>query len=142
LEDRDGYSHVITRDAMMEPILKVSPSFEPIWHAFLAEWKDHPEGLPQYLVLSDLARHIARLLESAADRELREIFQVVEAWHVHGDPYVKEAATVGLLEDLQNTNVVGDQAPDQCLAYLGPQSLRWWRKVERFWEKGELIRDD
>jgi hypothetical protein len=127
---------------MMEPILKVSPTFEPVWSAFYAQWKDAPEGLPQYLVLSDLARHIAGLLERGADSELREIFQVVEAWHVHGDQYVREAATVGLLEDLQNTNVVGDRTPDRCLHYLGPQSLRWWRKVERFWDKGELLRDD
>ena len=127
---------------MMQPMLEVSPSFEPVWQAFVAEWKADPEGLPHYLVLSDLARHIAALLDRGADHELRRIFQVVEAWHVHGDPYVKEAATVGLLEDLQNTNVVGNHTPDKCLAYLGPQSLRWWRKVERFWEAGELIRDD
>jgi hypothetical protein len=126
---------------MMEPILKVSPTFEPVWSAFRAEWKDHPDGLPEYLVLSDLARHIATLIERGADSELRQIFQVVEAWHVDGDPYVKEAATVGLLEDLQNTTVVGNQTPDRCLPYLGPQSLRWWRKVKRFWEKGELLRD-
>jgi hypothetical protein len=127
---------------MMGPILEVSPSFEPVWQGFVAEWKHDPEGLPHYLVLSDLARHIADLLEQGADGELRRIFQVVEAWHVQGDAYVKEAATVGLLEDLQNTNVVGDRTPDKCLAYLGPQSLRWWRKVERFWQAGELIRDD
>ena len=105
---------------MMGPILEVSPSLEPMWQAFVAEWKDDPEGLPHYLVLSDLARHIADLLEQGADGELRRIFQVVEAWHVQGDAYVKEAATVGLLEDLQNTNVVGDRTPDKCLAYLGP----------------------
>lgn len=126
----------------MEAILNVSPTFEPVRSAFCAEWNDHPEGLPHYLVLSDLARHIAVLLEQGADAEVRQIFQVVEAWHVHGDQYVREAATVGLLEDLQNTNVVGEQTPGRCLAYLGPQSLRWWRKVERFWEKGEPLRDD
>lgn len=127
---------------MMQPILEVSPSFEPVWQAFVDEWKADPDGLPHYLVLSDLARHIAALLERGADDELRRIFQVVEAWHVHGDPYVREAATVGLLEDLQNTNVVGNHTPGKCVTYLGPQSLRWWRKVERFWEAGELIRDD
>lgn len=62
--------------------------------------------------------------------------------HLHGDPYVREAATTGLLEDLQNTNLVGSLAPGQCLACLGPQSLRWWNRVERFWAAGELIRAD
>jgi hypothetical protein len=133
---------VISRDAMMQPILNASPSFEPVWREFLAEWEAAPEGLPVYLALADLARHISALFARGADSELREIFGIVEMWHLNGDSYVKQAATVGLLEDLQNTNLVGDQTPTRCLAYLGPESLRWWRKVENFWEKGELIRDD
>jgi hypothetical protein len=110
---------------MMQPILEASPSFEPVWREFVAEWKDHPDGLPHYLVLSDLARHIAGLLEQDADSELRQIFHVVEAWHLDGDEYAREAATVGLLEDLQNTNVVGDDATAECLGYLGPESAHW-----------------
>lgn len=127
---------------MMRAILAASPSFEPVWRAFLAKWQGQPEGLPIYLVLSDLARHIATLLDHGTDSELREIFRVVEEWHLHGDAYVRNAATVGLLEDLQNTTVVGVDVPTRCLGYLGPESLRWWRKVESFWEKGELIRND
>ena len=134
--------NMISRDSMMQPILNASPAFEPVWREFLAEWQGDPEGLPLYLALSDLARHIAALFDRGADSELHEIFGIVEAWHLHGDPYVKEAATVGLLEDLQNTNIVGGETPIRSLAYLGPESLHWWRKVENFWEKGELIRDD
>jgi hypothetical protein len=133
---------VISRDSMIQPVLLVSPGFEPIWREFFAEWQGKPEGLPIYLVLSDLARHIATLFHRGADSELREIFRVVEEWHLNGDAYVREAATVGLLEDLQNTNVVGHDIPMRCLNYLGPESLRWWRKVETFWEKGQLIRND
>jgi len=133
---------MISRDSMMQPILSVSPSFEPVWREFLGEWQGDPDGLPVYLALSDLARHIAALFDRGAESELREIFEIVEAWHLNGDPYVKEAATVGLLEDLQNTNIVGEQTPMRRLAYLGPETLRWWRKVESFWEKRELIRDD
>jgi hypothetical protein len=132
---------VITRDAMLQPILAVSPSFSPVWLAFVEEWRDDPGDLPLYLVLTDLARHIAALLARGADSELKQIFQVVESWHVHGDEYVKEAAGVGLLEDLQNTNVVGEHTPDKCVAYLGPHSSRWWRDLERFWNKGP-VRDN
>jgi hypothetical protein len=133
---------LISRDLMMPPVLTASPSFEPVWREFVAEWQGQPEGLPMYLVLSDLARHIATLFDRGADSELREIFRIVEDWHLHGDAYVRNAATVGLLEDLQNTNVVGADVPVRCLGYLGPESLRWWRKVENFWEKGELISND
>jgi hypothetical protein len=133
---------VITRDTMIEPILRVSPRFEPTWREFLAEWKADADELPLYLLLSDLARHIAQLLEENADSELHAIFEVVENWHLQGDAYVKEAATIGLLEDLQNTNLVGKAAPSRLTKYLGPESKRWWTKVEEFWSKGQLIRDD
>ena len=132
----------ISRDSMMQPILAASPNFEPVWREFIEEWHDQPEGLPMYLVLSDLARHIATLFRCGADSELREIFQIIEHWHLHGDAYVREAAPVGLLEALQNTNVVGTETPTRCFGYLGPESLRRWQKVQNFWEKGELIRDD
>jgi hypothetical protein len=127
---------------MMQPVLRASPSFEPVWREFLAEWEGQSEGLPMYLVLSELARHIAKLCDRGVDPELREIFRIVEDWHLYGDEYVREAATIGLLEDLQNTNVVAEHIPARCVSYLGPESLRWWRKVENFWEKGELIRND
>jgi len=127
---------------MITPILAISPSFQPTWDDFASEWKNAPDGLPLYLILGDLARHIATLHRNGQVAELRAIFQVVEEWHLHGDAYVKEVATVGLLEDLQNTNVVGDGVPLRLVAYLGPESARWWRKVEAFWEQAQIIRDD
>lgn len=127
---------------MLEPMLEVTPRFKPIWEEFLEEWKNEEPELPIYLVLSNLARHIATLHNEGTEAELREIFAVVERWHLDGDGYVKEAATVGLLEDLQNTNLVGIGKPAQFVRFLGPESKRWWKKVEDFWEKGEIIRDE
>jgi len=127
---------------MMDSILRVSPRFAPIWQNFLREWEGKGNELPIYLVLSDLARHIAVLSGENAERELQEIFKIVENWHLNGDAYVKEAATVGLLEDLQNTNLVGAERPAKFIKYLGPESKRCWKKVEDIWEKGEIIRDN
>ena len=59
--------------------------------------------------------------QTALNAELRRTFEVVE-WHLDGDRYVHEAATVGPLEDLQTTCVVGARMPARCLAYLGPAS--------------------
>jgi hypothetical protein len=125
---------------MLLPILEVSPSFGPVWEEFLAEWKDEDE-LPLYLLLGDLARHIGSLQKHGSESELEKIFAVIETWHTDGDDYVREAATVGMLEDLQNSGLVGVE-PDAFEAYLGPESKRWWEKVQRFWEHGELIKDD
>ena len=126
---------------MIQPLLEAAPDFEATWREFESEWRGEAEGPPVYLLLGELARYISQQLELGNENELVRIFAVVEHWHTQGDKYVREAASVGLLEDLQNTNVVAESTPASCLKYLGPESLRWWRKVEAFWEKGELLSD-
>ncbi len=66
---------------------------------------------------------------------------MIELWYLKGDSYVKEVATIGLLEDLQNTNVVGIGVPEKLEAYLLPESRCWWQKVNDFWEHGNTISD-
>jgi hypothetical protein len=129
---------MIVREEMFQPILEVSDGFRPIWNEFLEEWKDDDE-LPQYLALGDLARYISSLISESKDEEIKKIFAVIERWHLEGDLYVKEAATVGILEDLQNTNLVGEGVPEKIEFYLLPESKKWWLKVYEFWEKGKII---
>ena len=129
---------MITKAQMIEPILAVSPGFSPAWNEFLNEWPDEKE-LPIYLALSELARYIAKLHTGGKIEELKNIFLVVEKWHLEGDSYVREAATVGLLEDLQNSNVVGDGVPRALEEHLLPETRKWWDKVNIFWVKGEII---
>ena len=108
----------------------------------MAEWKDETD-LPEYLALSDLARHLITMLERNETEGLRAVFRVVEDWHLEGEHYVKEAATVGLLEDLQNTNLhEGNTCPEYFIEFLLPETRFWWFKVVDFWEKGILIVDD
>ncbi len=127
---------------MINPILKVSPRFQNHWNEFLEEWKDDKDDLPIYLALSDLARHIASLISKDKEEELKNIFEIVEKWHIEGDEYVREAATVGLLEDLQNTNVMGETVPEKIETYLFLESKRYWNKVYDLWGKGTLIYDN
>jgi hypothetical protein len=129
---------MIVREEMFQPILEISDGFRPIWNEFLEEWKDDDE-LPQYLALGDLARYISRLISESKDEEIKRIFSVIERWYLEGDSYVKEAATVGILEDLQNTNVVGVGVPEKVELYLLPESKKWWLKVYEFWERGKII---
>jgi len=57
------------------------------------------------LALSDFAKHLSGLLTEGNDQVLTRVFNVVERFIVEGDAYVSEAAIVGLIEDLQNTNL-------------------------------------
>ncbi|GMM70048.1 hypothetical protein MTsDn1_33440 [Alteromonas sp. MTD1] len=129
---------MLSKETMMLPILQVAEGFKPIWNEFLDEWSDENE-VPVYLALSDLARYVSTLVEKSDGEELRDIFSVVERWHLEGDKFVKEAATVGLLEDLQNTNVVGVGVPQKIEPFLLPQTKLWWQKVSLFWSEDKVI---
>lgn len=132
---------MIDRAHMFDALLAADPSFAPLWEAFLGEWKDEKE-LPLYLALSELAHHLVLRLEAGDTEGFGAVFDVVERWHVEGDAYVKEAATIGLLEDLQNLNKYTSATPEDVLPWLRPQSRRWWDKVEAFWRDGTLITED
>ncbi len=133
---------MICKDKMMDPMLDACPSFEPTWTEFLVEWSGESCDLPHYLALSDLARHLIDMLQRGDTASFPKIFEVVERWHLEGEHYVREAATVGLLEDLQNTNLHDATDPDQFLPYLEAESKKWWYKLIGFWERGELLTED
>jgi hypothetical protein len=125
----------------MALMLDACPSFRSEWDRFLLEWSADDEK-PLYLALDSLARHLIALLAAGQFDELASAFAVVERWHLEGDEYVREAATVGLLEDLQNPGLHESTTPAEFERFLAPESLKWWAKIERLWTQGELITND
>lgn len=138
----DPAHDVIDQENMFAPLLEADPSFAPIWEEFLTDWRDEPPPLPLYLALGDLARHLTAKLQAGDTEAFSGVFRVVERWHVEGDTYVRQAATIGVLEGLQNTNNHETTKPEQFISWLGPVSRRYWGKVDAFWNQGILIRDD
>jgi len=137
----DPPSDLIEQDNMFVPLLEADPSFAPIWEAFLTDWRDEPP-MPLYLALGDLARYLTVKLQAGDTEAFSRIFQVIERWHVEGDTYVRQAATIGVLEGLQNIANHDATTPKQFIPWLGPVSRRYWDKVDAFWSQGILIRDD
>jgi hypothetical protein len=135
---------MIRKEQMFEPLLAACPSFEPTWRTFLEESGRHPEQEPlYYIALGDLARHLVERLRSNATEEFPAVFQVVERWHCLGDHYVREAATIGFLEGIQN--VAGHEGIDAETfeQWLLPESKRWWGKLSRFWDgDARALRDE
>lgn len=119
-------------------MLTVCPSFESKWREFQDYRRDEADP-PVYLALSDLARHLIEMLARGEVSSFPDIFSVVERWHTEGDSYVAEAATVGFLESLQNTNLHRATEPEQFRAHLLPVSVLWWDKLYAFWERGEML---
>lgn len=127
----------------MDVLLGACPSFGSRWEAFLHEWQEEADDLPLFLVLADFARHLIGMLERGDLGSLPAVFAAIERLHTDGEHYVQEAATIGLLESLQNLNLHENGTdPEQFRPYLGLESARWWDKLYRFWECGELLTDD
>jgi hypothetical protein len=125
---------------MFEPLLQADTSFAPLWTAFQSEWEGEPDT-SQYLALAALARHLIEQLQSGKTANFAGVFDVVERWHVDGDPDVREAATIGLLESLQNEGLHGTTRPSDFVPWLRPQSRMWWDRVTLFWSEGRPIRE-
>lgn len=124
---------LLTRANMFEPLLEADPSFQPRWAAFLAEWHDDADP-PLYIALSSLAEHVLDRLKNKDTQNFDDIFAVVERWHLEGDNYVAEAASIGFLESIQNQSGGNNRNGVTVERWLGPETLRWWIKLDRFWE--------
>ncbi len=133
---------MITPNAMMDILIEASPSFEKEWLEFQDEWKDEKGQLPYYLALGDFARHVKALYENKEENLLKKIFEAIERLHSDGDSYVKEAATVGFLEALQNISASQKGGAAVYEKYLFPETEYWWNKLNNFWEEGEAMVDD
>ena len=123
----------ITRETMFEPLLEADPSFQHRWTEFLDEWQDEPD-LPLYLALMEFAEHLLRRLLNQDTQGFDRVFAVVERWHTEGDAYVAEAASIGFLESVQNISGGSKRRGTTVEEWLGPESKRWWDKLDSFWE--------
>ena len=126
---------MIVKSEMMGVLLDACPSFRPTWEEWLAEWAEAADDLPLYLALAEFARHLIGMVGRSEMDALPAIFRAVERLQVEGEPYVQEAAVVGLLEDLQNLHLhEGDTEPEQFRQYLGPKSVVAWDELYVLWQ--------
>lgn len=127
---------VVIGESEVMPLLRAAcPSFEERWRAHVSS-NVYEEGL-LYLDLAELAHHLVELMRAGTTTELPAVFEVIERLHLDGTDAVKEAATIGLLEDLQNLAQQAGLDVDRFAAFLQPESSRWWAEVAAFW-RGEI----
>jgi hypothetical protein len=117
----------------MPLLLKACPSFESYWLEYLNESYGPDDEQLLYVDLGEFSHHLLRLYKQKNISEFTEVFKVVELLHTDGDDYVKEAATIGLLESIQNVFGNNQIDPEVFTQYLEPVSLYWWRRLNDFW---------
>jgi len=122
---------MITKEQVMPLLLDACPSFSKRWEEHRAFYEDE-ELL--YIDLGEFAHHLVELQKGHRTEEFPAVFRIIERLHLEGDPYVKEAATIGLLEGLQNVSGNHGLEPEDFVRYLGPASAKRWRKLNDFWD--------
>lgn len=118
----------ITAEQVIPLLLAACPSFQPRWDEHLKEY-----GKPLlYVALGDFARHLLELYQRHETGVFPAVARVIERLHIEGDGYVREVASIGLLEGIQNV-WSHDIDPELFAPYLLPESTRWWRSLNDFW---------
>ena len=124
---------MLNQDQIMPLLLEACPSFQAVWDSEI----DEEDRQLVYVCLGSFARHLLDLHRLGRTTEFANVIQVIERLHLEGDAATKEAATIGLLEAIQNTWDHAGVATDESVASLLPESRRWWRQLELFWA-GEI----
>lgn len=90
-----------------------------------------------YAIAGNFARHLLDLYQTNKINEFEAIAQMIENLHLYGDHFVKEYATTGILESIQNIWGNSNVDPENFARFLQPVSLKFWNSLNRFWN-GEI----
>jgi hypothetical protein len=126
---------VILKHEVMPLLLEACPSYRERWLAYCSNPVFEP-GL-SYLDLADFADHLVELLRSGSTDEFEAVFEAIERMHLEGDEFVREAATIGALEGLQN--IAGNIDSERFVPYLKTTSKKQWEKLNNFWDGEKSI---
>jgi hypothetical protein len=126
---------MIRRDQMIGLLLDACPSYRIRWEAYCREPEFDADLL--YPHLGDFADHVVDLLVGEEIDDLLALSETIERLHLEGDDFVKEAATIGLLEGIQNRAGHRNVSTGALEATLGAETRRWWRSLSAFWA-GEI----
>ena len=59
--------------------------------------------------------------------------EVLERLHLEGEGFVKELATIGILESIQNVWGHTETGPKVFCRFMLPESKKWWNELNDFW---------
>lgn len=118
---------MITKEEIADQLLQACPSFKPIYGE--SENKDL-----LYSLGGDFAHHLLTLLQNGETSEFPAVAEMIEHLYFDGDSYMKEFATISLLEGIQN--VWSNKGTDAEIfgAFLLPLSKKYWQSLKDFWD--------
>jgi hypothetical protein len=124
---------------VMPLLVEACPSFEERW---LKHFQERGNDL-FYELAGAFADHLLSLQQANDLSSFPAVAAAIERFHVEGTPWVKEFATIGVLEGIQNVWSNNSTDPEMFGAFLLPESQRWWRGLNDFWsDKAPLVTRD
>ncbi|MGM7636584.1 DUF7674 family protein [Bacillus sp. Hm123] len=123
----------ISTNEVMKLLLQACPSYQTRWEEYVKDNYETGEEHLLYIDLSDFSAHIIDLYKQNKIDEFPAVFEVIELLHTSGDDYVKEASTIGLLEDMQNQLLTDKIDTSVFKQFLKQDSLKWWNNLNDFW---------
>jgi len=104
--------------------------------SFTEEWLEHLQELGNeslYVAAGSFARHLLSLYQASNLSSFPAVAAAIERLHTEGSPWVKEFATIGVLEGVQNVWSHSPTDPERFALFLLPESQGWWRGLNSFW---------
>jgi hypothetical protein len=120
---------MIEQAEAMPLLVGACPSFKDAWTEHLRE---HGDESP-YVAAGSLADHLLALHRANTTTSFSAVAAVIERLHVEGSPGVKEFATIGVLEAVQNVWSNKGADPNTFCRFLGKESQWWWQSLNDFW---------
>jgi hypothetical protein len=128
---------VIETNQVLEILVQACPTFEVARDEHLAEYGNDV----LYVAAGEFARHLLSLQQEGANLCFAQVGETIERMHTDGTPEVKELATIGILEGIQNVWGHSNVSTEEFLQYLGPESRSWWQSLNNFWSgKAPVVR--
>lgn len=113
----------------MPLLIEACPGFSEAWARHVQEHGNHL----LYVAAGEFAEHLLGVYQSNDSSSLPAVGEDIEKLHVNGSPWVKEFATIGLLEGIQSVWANSNVDPELFQPFLGPESRRWWAGLNKFW---------
>ena len=127
---------MITAAEVMPLLVEACPSFAEAWQRIRTDEYHVDDGGRRlnYADAGEFARHLVSRYVGGDLDEVQRSFDVIERMHVEGDDDVRELATIGYLEDIQNVASREPACtPEELTRFLGEESRPMWMGLNAFW---------
>ncbi|OWA37705.1 hypothetical protein B9G55_06565 [Saccharibacillus sp. O16] len=125
---------MITKEQIPEMLLLALPSYKSRYKSYTEANYEADEERLIYVDAGDFVEYMLDCYEDNQTDEFAGLFAVIEQLHTNGADDVREFATVGILETIQNKSTDRNIDYYELESWLLPESKKWWDYLIDYWE--------